>query len=86
MEDNMTDDFRKIRKYRNRKLYDQKEHRYITLTDILTFCRKGVDFRVEDYNDHDITNDIIVQSVVNRATTDDVLRTKLISYARNERA
>ena len=75
-----------IRKYKNRKLYDQKRHCYITLADVLDMFKKDVQFCVIDPEDQDITEDIIVQSVVNHSLSDDKLKKFLLQYARDARA
>jgi polyhydroxyalkanoate synthesis regulator protein len=71
-----------IRKYKNRKLYDQKRHCYITLADVLDMFQKDIDFCVIDPEDQDITQDIVVQSVVSHSLHDDKLKKYLLQYAK----
>jgi len=55
-------DFRIIKKYPNRRLYDTEVSRYITLADVRSLVMDGVEFRVVDTsNDEDITRSILLQ-------------------------
>ena len=71
-----------IRKYRNRKLYDQHQHRYITLAQILEMYRKEIRFRVLDFDDQDITEDIVIQSVITQYVQNTAMRQLLLNYAK----
>lgn len=71
-----------IRKYKNRKLYDQKQHCYITLADVLTMYQKDVPFCVIDPEDQDITEKIIVQSIVSHSLENDRFRQVLLDFAK----
>lgn len=73
---------RQIRKYRNRKLYDQGTHTYITLSHVRELYRKGESLKILDYNDQDITENIIIQSVIQTSTDDAKLRDLLLKHAR----
>ncbi|MBK8639087.1 MAG: polyhydroxyalkanoate synthesis repressor PhaR [Chromatiaceae bacterium] len=51
-----------IKKYPNRRLYDTKISRYVTLADVRALVMQGVGFRVLDTNnDDDITRAILLQ-------------------------
>ena len=51
-----------IKKYHNRRLYDTKISRYVTLADVRALVMQGVGFRVLDTNnDDDITRAILLQ-------------------------
>lgn len=73
---------RQIRKYRNRKLYDQGTHTYITLSDIRRLYQSGEPIKILDYNDQDITEGIVIQSVIQSATVDRKLKDLILTYAR----
>jgi polyhydroxyalkanoate synthesis regulator protein len=73
---------RQIRKYRNRKLYDQGTHTYITLSDIRKLYQSGDPIKILDYNDQDITENIVIQSVIQNASGDRKLKDLILSYAR----
>jgi polyhydroxyalkanoate synthesis regulator protein len=73
---------RQIRKYRNRKLYDQGTHTYITLSDIRKLYQAGEPIKILDFNDQDITEGIIIQSVIQSASGDRKLKDLILNYAR----
>jgi polyhydroxyalkanoate synthesis repressor PhaR len=50
-----------IKKYPNRRLYDTEVSRYVTLDDVRALVMDGVDFRVLDTNNEDITRAILLQ-------------------------
>ncbi|WP_242467364.1 polyhydroxyalkanoate synthesis repressor PhaR [Thiocapsa imhoffii] len=55
-------DERIIKKYPNRRLYDTKVSRYITLSDVRDLVMACTDFKVVDTaNDNDITRSILLQ-------------------------
>jgi len=56
-----------IKKYANRKLYDTKKHKYISLTDIISMINDNTLFKVENPNKYDITKEILAQCVVRNA-------------------
>jgi len=57
-------EIRTIKKYPNRRLYDTKISRYITLEEIRQLVLNGVRFRVEDKRTHeDITRGILLQVI-----------------------
>jgi polyhydroxyalkanoate synthesis repressor PhaR len=56
-----------IKKYANRKLYDTRTSRYITLEGIAELVRDGHDIRVVDRNDgHDLTQVTLSQIVLSQ--------------------
>ena len=50
-----------IKKYPNRRLYDTEVSRYVTLDDVRALVMDGVEFRVLDTNNEDITRAILLQ-------------------------
>ena len=59
---------RVIKKYPNRRLYDSKEGRYITLNDVQQLVLDGKLFEVVEYKTGDsITNSILLQVIVDLA-------------------
>ncbi len=56
-----------IKKYANRKLYDTRTSRYVTLEGIAELVRNGHDIKVVDRdNGHDITQVILSQIVLSQ--------------------
>lgn len=72
-----------VRKYKNRKLYNQKQHSYITLSDILTMYQNDISFSVIDAEGVDITENIIIQSIVNYSLENNQLRQIILDFAKN---
>jgi polyhydroxyalkanoate synthesis repressor PhaR len=59
-----TTEVRTIKKYPNRRLYDTKVSRYITLEEVRQLVMNGVKFRVEDKRTReDITRSILLQVI-----------------------
>ncbi|MDD3518402.1 MAG: polyhydroxyalkanoate synthesis repressor PhaR [Chromatiales bacterium] len=55
---------RQIKKYPNRRLYDTRESRYITLADVRRLLRTGEDVQVLDsQSGEDITRSILIQII-----------------------
>lgn len=55
---------RKIKRYANRKLYDTKDSKYVTLQQIATFVREGEDVRIIDNTTkEDLTNVTLAQII-----------------------
>jgi polyhydroxyalkanoate synthesis repressor PhaR len=53
-----------IKKYSNRKLYDDVEHRYVTLGDVARMTREGVEVRVVDHSTQaDLTGVTLAQII-----------------------
>ena len=51
---------RQIKKYINRKYYDSRSGRYVTLNDLKKFVESGEEIRVTDnFTGQDITNDTL---------------------------
>ncbi len=56
---------RLIKRYENRKLYDTEERRYISLEEIASLIRKGVDVQVVDNSSgEDITTQTLTQVIL----------------------
>ena len=53
-----------IRKYKNRKLYDTEEHRYINLATLVSYVDRTLEFQVLDTESNDVTKDILSMCVV----------------------
>lgn len=64
---------RKIRKYRNRRLYDTEISRYVTLKDIRELVLKHIDFTITDQSGHDITRRILVMVLMADSRSAEVL-------------
>jgi polyhydroxyalkanoate synthesis repressor PhaR len=61
---------RLIKKYPNRRLYDTRESRYITLQDVGRLIDRKTDVRVrEESSGHDITRSVMFQVVVELEAT-----------------
>lgn len=73
-----------IRKYRNRKLYDKESHTYITLGEVLKMYQDGQKLKIVDFDERDITEETIIQSVVQTGIGDQKLRDTILKYARKE--
>lgn len=50
-----------IKKYDNRKLYDTESSKTVTLKDIAEIIRQGIEIKVVDNSDKDITNKVMAQ-------------------------
>lgn len=62
-------DVRVIKKYPNRRLYDTKLSRYVTLVDVRDLVMEGNGFRVIDTaNNEDITRSILLQIMLEEET------------------
>ncbi|MEZ4705357.1 MAG: polyhydroxyalkanoate synthesis regulator DNA-binding domain-containing protein [Bdellovibrionota bacterium] len=60
-------EFRMVKKYQNRKLYDTKDSCYITLEDIAAMVKKGEEVRVIDNKTKsDVTSIILTQILVDQ--------------------
>ena len=60
-------DVRIIKKYPNRRLYDTKVSRYITLEEVRQLVLNNIKFRVEDKRTHeDITRTILLQVIADQ--------------------
>lgn len=61
---------RVIKKYRNRRLYDMAESRYVTLADIRRLVVERIDFVIEDKRDQvDITRSVLLQVIAEQEST-----------------
>lgn len=61
-----------IKKYPNRRLYDTEESRYITLADVQSLLRKGLDLKVVDsQSGDDITRSILIQIITDQESGDE---------------
>ena len=66
-----------IKKYPNRRLYDTKESRYVTLSDIRRLVVEKVDFIVRDCkSDTDITRSILLQVITEQEQQGDSVMTR----------
>jgi polyhydroxyalkanoate synthesis repressor PhaR len=79
---------RVIKKYKNRKLYDTKTSKYITLTNIADMVKNNDNIQVICHNTkEDVTHNILTQVIANNSTVMlgnvDVL-TKIIKSLNNE--
>ncbi len=55
---------RRIKRYANRKLYDTRESRYVTLQDVAEMVRRGERVRIQDHRDgSDLTAVVLAQIV-----------------------
>lgn len=48
-----------IKKYKNRKLYDTSLHSYVVRADLRNYLIQGEDFVIVDYQNKDITKEIL---------------------------
>lgn len=78
---------RLIKKYKNRRIYDTEESKYITLDQLRHYVVDGIDFKVEDSETgKDLTNSLLLQIIVDMEAgatqflSSDVLR-QIISLA-----
>jgi len=54
---------RNIKRYNNRKLYDTEKGGYVTLNDIITMVRSGIEIKVKHHKTNvDCTDDVLRQS------------------------
>lgn len=53
-----------IKKYLNRKLYDTQESKYITLPQVATLVKQGLEVKVIDRQENDITMAILKQTIL----------------------
>lgn len=68
------DDVRIIKKYPNRRIYDTKDSKYITLGDVRSMVVDGVDFQVIDtQSKKDITRSILLQIIIEQESDNDPL-------------
>ena len=59
-----------IKRYDNRKLYDTKQSRYITINDLVTMVNENIDFVVIDNSSKsDITYMLLVKALSSHLTT-----------------
>ena len=73
---NEEQDFRIIKKYPNRRIYDMEESRYITLTEVKKLIIDNVDFKVVDaHSKKDITRSILLQIIIYQESEKDPLFT-----------
>lgn len=52
-----------VKKYQNRKLYDQTQTRYITLNEIFDSVKFGDKFVITNRKSNDITAEILLKSI-----------------------
>lgn len=71
-----------VKRYRNRKLYSQAKHTYITLQDVFQMAKDSVLFVIQDSMGKDITEDIILQSVLIKSKSDPSIRQKILELTK----
>jgi polyhydroxyalkanoate synthesis repressor PhaR len=54
-----------IKRYKNRKLYDTQDSKYITLDEIVTLVKSGVSIQVMDHANSDITGAVLFRAISN---------------------
>ena len=70
---------RKIKKYSNRRLYDSTASSYINIDELLQLVRDGEEIQVvEDSTGKDITNNILLQSVLEHNSSVNLFPTSLL--------
>lgn len=70
---------RLIKKYDNRKLYDTESSKTVTLKDLATMIREGLEIKVVDNSDKDITNKVMAQIFLqNNLETKQLLLSKFL--------
>lgn len=60
-----------VRRYKNRKLYDSAESRYITLGELFDLVREGEDVKVIDSSRKDVTATTLFMAVLERGKESD---------------
>lgn len=73
---------RLIRKYRNRKFYDKQTHSYITLQDIYGYFSSGDTIQIVDADDHDITENTLLDAVITARQSDPGFREAVFKLGR----
>ena len=64
-------ELRIIKKYPNRRLYDTKDSKYITLEDVKKLVLSGIEFCVKDVkSDEDLTRNILLQIIAEQEQHD----------------
>lgn len=64
-------EIRIIKKYPNRRLYDTKDSKYITLEDVKKLVLSGIEFCVKDVkSDEDLTRNILLQIIAEQEQHD----------------
>ena len=64
-------ELRIIKKYPNRRLYDTKDSKYITLEDVKKLVLSGIEFSVKDVkSDEDLTRNILLQIIAEQEQHD----------------
>jgi polyhydroxyalkanoate synthesis regulator protein len=58
---------RNFKKYKNRKLYDLDNHKYITLEEIFELVRNGKIISVKDFENKDISKQTLATIIVEHA-------------------
>ncbi len=68
-----------VKKYSNRRLYDTKSSRYITLEDLARIVHDGADVRVIDAKDgRDLTRHVLTQVILERHERLDIIPAELL--------
>jgi hypothetical protein len=60
----MTGTVRNIKKYKNRKLYDIAESRYINVSEVLSLVMSGENVVVTDFDGSDLTKETILRGMI----------------------
>ena len=70
---------RHIKKYSNRRLYDSTSSSYINMDDLIQLVREGEEIQVtEETTGNDITNTLLLQSILENNSTVQVFPTQLL--------
>ena len=60
----MTGTVRNIKKYKNRKLYDIAESRYVSVSEVLSLVMSGENVVVTDFDGSDLTKETILRGMI----------------------
>ena len=73
---------RLIKRYTNRKLYDTMLHKYITLTQVISYVKEGYNIEVIDNDtNRDLTNYVLMSSLSAIKIDSETLKTIINNHA-----
>ena len=78
---------RKIKKYKNRKLYDLKASKYVTLSDIASMLLDGEDITISGLDGEDFTREVLFDAMASQIRgiiPADRIKALLMEYAYGE--